>query len=113
MVSAGCMSATAVPLASLLPNGQTLVSRIRLLLEQRAGHDRQARALAREIVFGASGQSSGKRWSEAQLARTIRANIVADHEAGRVVDMGCLQISATEARALELMRCLSSARVPA
>jgi hypothetical protein len=117
MVTVGCLSATAAPIASVLAKRSTLLTHIRRLLEERPGaDDKRSRALARQIVFGAPARTgataqSATDWSEARLASIIQANIAADHAAWRLVDVGRWQISATEARALELMDCLSSARV--
>ncbi len=88
---------------------QTLMGQIRDLLDRPGRHDAQLVALARQIVY--AGEEPDFRWkrcSDAQLARTIRANIMADYRTGRIVDESRWQISATEACALRLMRCLET-----
>ncbi len=86
-----------------------LLARIRSLLAHPHASDAGQRALARLVVFGdALHDARHERWSDERLARTIRANILADHEAGRIVTQSCWQISATEARALKLMRLQSA-----
>jgi hypothetical protein len=102
--------ALCAPAAGLASESASLIGRIRQLLEYPPRRGGRPLALAKEIVFGASNAvATGTIWSEAQLASTIRANIAADYLAGRIVDENFWQISATEARALELMRCLASA----
>jgi hypothetical protein len=96
------MSVAGAKTAYVTPGSQTLIAHIRRALRQR--RDREQLALAREIVFGSAKRTSTRAcWSDEQLAHAIRANIAADHEAGRVVDAGRWQISVTESRALELM----------
>jgi hypothetical protein len=110
-VVTGCASALMAAAACVTPRARrpTLIGRIRELLERPARHDTQLVALARQVVGGPELDLSRQRWSEARLARAIRANIVADHAMGRIVDEGRWQLSATEAYTLRLMRRLEAA----
>ena len=102
--------ALCAPVTGLWFASGSLIGRIRQLLEHPPRRGGRQLTLAKEIVFGSSDAAATRTiWSEAQLASTIRANIAADYLAGRIVDENFWQISATEARALELMRCLPSA----
>ncbi len=102
--------ALCAPIAGVPFESGNLIGRIRHLLKHPPRRGGRQLALAKEIVFGTSDPAVIRTiWSEAQLASTIRANIAADYLAGRIVDENFWQISATEARALELMRCLASA----
>jgi hypothetical protein len=99
-----CAPAAALPFAS-----NSLIRRIRHLLEDPRSGSRSQLALARAIVFGDSPLTvSFGTWSDARIASTMRANVAADYLAGRIVDENFWQISATEARALALMRSLPS-----
>ena len=88
---------------------RNLLARIRWLLEYPPQDGGTEVALAQQIVFGDTlHDATHGRWSDARLARTIRANILADYGASRIVTQNCWRISATEAHALELMRLQSA-----
>jgi hypothetical protein len=104
IAAAGCVTAaSANALAGVLQSPDpTLVGRLRRVLENRAMHTEAQWALACEVLRGHPAKLAG--CTDAQLAKTLRANILADHQAGRTLDLESWQISVTEARLLELIR---------